>query len=68
MEHYDLRLLGDDGHIKAREILLASDDTEAQIRAEYYLRAHESVPIVELWRGERRIKAFKQAAVAQHLE
>ena len=62
--HYYLYLLDGAGHIKAREILPASNDGEALGRAEAYLREHTAVPGVEVWFGERRIKALLQHAAA----
>ena len=64
MDYYYLYLLGDDGHIKAREILSAHDEGEAVTRADAYLHAHTSVRAVELWQGERRIKALTPTAAA----
>ena len=64
MAYYSLYPLGDDGHIKAREILNAPDECEAIIMASAYLHAHTSLPAVELWLGERRIKTFTQTAAA----
>jgi hypothetical protein len=64
MDHYYLYLLGDDGHIKAREILSVHDEGEALTKADAYLHAHTSVPAVKLWLGERRIKALTQTAAA----
>jgi hypothetical protein len=61
MDHYYLYLLGDDGHIKAREILSAHDEGEAITKAEAYLQRNGSVPSVELWLRDRRILALEQA-------
>jgi hypothetical protein len=64
MAHYYLYLLDAAGHIKAREILTASDDGEAVNKAKAYLREHTSVPGVEVWLGDRRIEALQQHAAA----
>lgn len=64
MAHYYLYLLDHEGHIKAREILTSADDEDAVTRAQIYLRDHASVPAIELWLEERRVKTLKQTAAA----
>jgi hypothetical protein len=60
MPQYYLYLLGQDGHIRAREIVTGSNDDEAASRARRYLSDHPKVPAVELWFAERRISKFTQ--------
>jgi hypothetical protein len=64
MAHYYLYLLDATGHIKAREILKASDDSEAVSKAEAYLQEHTAVPGVEVWLGDRRIESQQQHVAA----
>ena len=42
-----------------REILNAGDDSEAVSKAEAYLQQGTAVPGVEVWLGERQIKALQ---------
>ena len=64
MTHYYLYLLDEQGRIKVREIVAADSETDAVTKAEAYLRDHQAVPGVELWRGERQIKALRQISAA----
>ena len=64
MTHYYLYLLSEQGHIKAREVLTAESDADAVTKAEVYLRNHQAVPGVELWHGERQVKALRQTTAA----
>jgi hypothetical protein len=60
MAHYYVYILDDAGHVKAREIVSADDDSRAIDKARTYLGAHPSIPALDVWLAERRIKKLWQ--------
>jgi hypothetical protein len=54
VENYKLYLLGPGGHILAREDLKAQDDAHAIVQAE----RRSGGGAAELWKGDRKVKAF----------
>jgi hypothetical protein len=62
MADYYCYLLDCSGHVKAREILSAITDEDAMQQATQFLQNHPSIPGVEVWLGERRVKQLEQTA------
>ena len=63
MALYSCYILGEDGHIRAREIMDCRSDDQALDSAREFLGAHPEIPAVEIWLEERRIKRLAQAAL-----
>ena len=62
MPHYYCYVLDGAGRVKAREIMTAENEHGVIEQARAYLRAHQSMPAVEVWLAERRIKKLWQAS------
>jgi hypothetical protein len=62
MPHYYCYALNAAGHVKAREIMTAEDEHQVIEQAKAYLRAHQSIPAIEVWLAERRIRKLWQAS------
>ena len=62
MPHYYCYVLDGAGHVKAREIMTAEDVHQVIEQAKAYLRSHQSIPAVEVWLAERRVKKLWQAS------
>ena len=55
MQEYRANIMGLDGHIELRIVLMCEDETEAKKRARTFADAYD----VELWCQERKVAEFK---------
>ena len=55
---YSFSLLNEDGQVVACELLGATDDDEAVMKAGVYLQRHPTIPGGEVWNDSRLVHRF----------